>query len=513
MKKYWKTLAAAAVGAFALVSCEDVPAPYGIPGESETETDSTLTGGLPYTSSNLYTNWTTVPVTTDDPWSQGNTYTQATGYQKWDGAETKSNKEVEGYLISPAINTTTETGKVKISFDQTLRYTNQDTDYANHSKIYVSKDYDGSNFQTATWEEVTGYTPSPSTYTDWTLYNSGEIQLPDEYANQEAVYVAFWFYAPASGSTTWELQNFKMEGGEASASTTDDTTGSDSTQVAVETVGDGTLANPYTVSDVNKLFTAKQYNTANEYYVKGIVSSVESYNSKYGSLNYYITGDATSAEETFYIYSGLGLNKAKFTSTDDLKVGDEVVVCGKFTVYNDTFEFQYNSYIVSLNGQSSGTTDDTTDDTTGEDAGSSDGITVDGTTVTLYNAEVIAGSKTVTIDLNSQGWENGAEVSTVNFDGGVITFNVGSGSTTPKFYSGTKGVRMYANNTLTITGESKAIASAVLTCDSYSGTNYVGNDPMKMLVNGNTIKLTNAWSTNSGGTQLRIQTITITFAD
>ena len=56
---------------------------------------------------------------------------------------------------------------------------------------------------------------SPYASNDWTLYPSGEIQLPDEMCNQEKIHVGFWFKAPESGSTTWELKNFKIEEGEA----------------------------------------------------------------------------------------------------------------------------------------------------------------------------------------------------------------------------------------------------------------------------------------------------------
>ena len=36
MKKFWKSLMFAALGVFALSSCEDVPAPYAIPGTETT---------------------------------------------------------------------------------------------------------------------------------------------------------------------------------------------------------------------------------------------------------------------------------------------------------------------------------------------------------------------------------------------------------------------------------------------------------------------------------------------
>ncbi|MBR5698242.1 MAG: hypothetical protein IKX44_06425 [Prevotella sp.] len=139
--------------------------------------------------------------------------------------------------------------------------------------------------------------------------------------------------------------------------------------------------------------------------------------------------------------------------------------------------------------------------------------TIDGTVVTFVVADKTEGDK-VTVDLNAQGWENSQEVKSLTIsDGTVITFAVSSeGGTTPKYYEATKGVRLYAKNILTITGKDKAIAKVILNCDSYSGTNYVGNDALKGSASGNTLTIVNEHTGTSGGVQLRIQTIEITYA-
>ena len=180
----------AAFLAATFVACEDVPAPYEIFSGDNQNTEVT---SLYYSSSNLYTGWELCAITPEQPWSQGSSYTQATGYQQWDGADTKSNREVTGYLISPKFKTAAaETGKIKIAFDYTLRYTNNVSAWKENHKILVSKDYDGNpeNLTNASWTTL-DWTPEPSPYSDWTLYPSGEIQLPDEFDDQEAVYVAF----------------------------------------------------------------------------------------------------------------------------------------------------------------------------------------------------------------------------------------------------------------------------------------------------------------------------------
>ena len=164
---------------------------------------------LPYESTNIRTDWTTNPVTDDDPWIPGYSYLQATGYQKWDGQTTKSNKEVEGYYISPGFCTKVSGNSVVLGFNYTLRYSSGIIDWDQYHKIYVSKNYDGNveHFSDATWTAI-DWVPEQSPYTDWTLYPSGDIELPKEFVGQNNIHIALWFYAPQSYSTTWELKNF-----------------------------------------------------------------------------------------------------------------------------------------------------------------------------------------------------------------------------------------------------------------------------------------------------------------
>ena len=57
---------------------------------------------------------------------------------------------------------------------------------ANH-KVLVSKDYDG-DVALATWKEL-NFKPKASPYSDWTLYGSGDIEIPAEYQNCDNVHV------------------------------------------------------------------------------------------------------------------------------------------------------------------------------------------------------------------------------------------------------------------------------------------------------------------------------------
>ena len=272
---------------------------------------------------------------------------------------------------------------------------------------------------------------------------------------------------------------------------------------STEASGTGTETDPYNVAAVLKLYENNSYDSNKEVYVKGIVAKVGSIDTgSYGNATYYISDDGTSTND-FEIYRGYYLNGEKFTSADQLKVGQTVVVCGKLTEYNSTKEMAQGSKLISIEGE--GTTSGSDETTTGEN------ITISGTTVNLINNAVTAGTTSTTIDLSTLGLTNAAEVTTVTMpDESTITFDKGTNSNAPKYYTATKGIRVYANNTITFTGKA-TIAKVVFTCDSYNGTDCVGNTTATVTFSGNTAVYTNA--SENAGVQLRVKTITIYYAN
>lgn len=76
-------------------------------------------------------------------------------------------------------------------------------------------------------------------------------------------------------------------------------------------------------------------------YVKGVVSKVDSYNSTYKSITYWLDNDA------FEVYSGKGLDGADFSAKTDIEVGASVVVYGNVKKYGTTYEFDKENYLVS----------------------------------------------------------------------------------------------------------------------------------------------------------------------
>jgi DNA/RNA endonuclease YhcR with UshA esterase domain len=278
--------------------------------------------------------------------------------------------------------------------------------------------------------------------------------------------------------------------------------------------GNGTQADPYNAAGVaaytKTLGADKQ--SDKDIYTTGIITAISEIDTEgtYGNATYLISDDANGYTGTFQIYRGLGLNGEKFSKAGAklIKVGDVVTIKGKVVNYKgNTPQYAQGSTIVKLN-------DEGGEDTPPTPTESNVIKNIDGTVVTLTNTSVTASANTITVDLSQQGWENSKEPSTVTLsDGTTISFDKGEGSTTPKYYDGTKGVRVYAKNFIKIAGSSKAIAKVVLNCDSYNGTDYIGNGLLYGLADGLTMFIYNENTEASGGVQLRVKTIEITYAD
>jgi hypothetical protein len=268
-----------------------------------------------------------------------------------------------------------------------------------------------------------------------------------------------------------------------------------STEETIAPDGDGTEISPYNVARTLEIINAGTY-TSDKVYVKGIVTKIDNIDTSYGNATYFL-GDTKTSKNTLEVYRGKYYNGDKFTTGNEIAVGDTIVLLGVMKNFGGTLEIDTGSEIISINGKKS-------------DSGT---VAIDGTTVTAVNAGVTAGTTTVTLDLNTLGLENAVDATTYTLsDGSTITFGAGSNPTnSPKFYTATKGVRLYANNTITFAGKAK-IAKIIFTCDSYNGTDYVGNSTATITFDGNNATYINAYSANSGGVQLRVQTVTIVYA-
>lgn len=123
-------------------------------------------------------------------------------------------------------------------------------------------------------------------------------------------------------------------------------------------IGTGTVSDPFnTIAAINYGKTlASGEESDRYYYVKGkVVSIKEEYTTQYGNGTFYISEDGT-AKNQFYAYRVSYLGNQKFASGDEqIKVGDEVIVCGIITNYNGTIETAQNKgFLYSLNGENRG---------------------------------------------------------------------------------------------------------------------------------------------------------------
>lgn len=99
----------------------------------------------------------------------------------------------------------------------------------------------------------------------------------------------------------------------------------------------------YTTAQAIELIdtTSAEQLAAEKVYVKGVVSKVDSYNSTYKSITYWLD------DNKFEVYSGKGLKNADFSAETDIEVGATVIVYGNVKKYKTTYEFDKENYLVS----------------------------------------------------------------------------------------------------------------------------------------------------------------------
>ena len=462
MKKYIFSVLMAAMAAFTFSSCEDVPEPYTMP--TKPETGGTTEGVAKGTG------------TAADPYNS----VAVANYCKTLEAGVESDKEVyiKGKVVSikEQFSTSFGNGSFYIADDETSE------------KFYIFRSLYLGNRK-------------------WTT-NDPELKEGDEVV----VCAKVMNYMGNTPETVANKTYLVSLNGKTAGGTTPDT------PTAGEAKGDGTAANPFNSVAAQKYTAALEAGvvTDKEFYIKGKVQSVkEQFSAAFGNGSFYIADDANSTQ--FYIFRIYYFGGEKWKEGDmTLKEGDEIVVCAKLVNYmGNTPETNQGGKLISVNGKTNGESGGTPDTPSKPDTpATGEGLTIDGTTVTLSNAAATTTGTSVELNLNTLGLANQAAVETVKFsDGSTVTFDANGQENGPKFYTNTKGVRVYANNKLIFKGIKK-IKQIVMTCDSYNGTNYVGNATATIEFSGNTATYTNLFTeATGGGVQLRVKTIKIIYAE
>ena len=126
-----------------------------------------------------------------------------------------------------------------------------------------------------------------------------------------------------------------------------------------EAKGTGTLDDPFNPAGANQFAGTLAADTESDkdYYIKGKIAEIkEEFTTQYGNASFYISEDGNNSG-TFYVFRTLYLNNKKFAAGDtQIKVGDEVIICGRLINYrgNTPETVQNKSYIYSLNNSGGG---------------------------------------------------------------------------------------------------------------------------------------------------------------
>ena len=139
---------------------------------------------------------------------------------------------------------------------------------------------------------------------------------------------ALTYEAPITISTMVQVRAIAVKGEEKSV------------ESSVAYIISSSEAKPYTASEA---IAAEALGLTGTVYVTGTVKSIEELSTQYGNATYNIT-DGT---KELKIYRGKNLENAKFTSADQLLVGDVVVVKGDLTSYNGAAQLAQNNYLIS----------------------------------------------------------------------------------------------------------------------------------------------------------------------
>ncbi len=273
------------------------------------------------------------------------------------------------------------------------------------------------------------------------------------------------------------------------------------TPTTSEPKGSGTQADPYNAAAANKAAEGlKDGEEKKDVYVSGIISQIKELSTQFGNASFYISDDGKTEGSQFYVFRALYLNGDKFTANDQIKVGQKVVVKGSLVNFKgNTPELAQGGQVVSVEG--SGTT-------TPETPTSGD--------ITMKAGDFGVDTET---DMGTQTLSDGTK----------LTFEKGSNSNNgPKYYStGSGTIRLYPGNTIAIDAGSKKVASITLVCDSYSNTDYTAEGKLTSTkgtvslsnltytisnIDASTFTLTNGDTGTGGKTQLRILSISITYA-
>lgn len=257
--------------------------------------------------------------------------------------------------------------------------------------------------------------------------------------------------------------------------------------------GNGTVDSPYNPLAVVQYIKSLEagVNSSDYVYIKGIVSSTKEISAQFGNASFYISADGTTTGTQFYVYRVKGLGNKNIASDDEVKVGDEVIICAKVVNYggNTPETVQGEGYIYALNGKTEGGTTPSTGKAIGDGSKENPFNSV---AANQMASKLASGEKT-----DKQYYIKGKVVSVkeaFSAQFGNASFYISDdGKEDNKFYVFRT---LYLNNEKWTEGKTNvAVGDEVVVCGSL--TNYMGNTPET--VQGETYLV--SLKSNGGGTE------------
>ena len=284
MNKIFKTMMLAAITIFGLASCEDVPAPFVEPEQPE-----------PVVPTGAGT-W-------DSPYSVSDAIANQTGEEVW----------VHGYIVGSIPESESSTVMKDMTFT---------AEGANHTNLCIADSPEETDYTKCVPVQL----PSGDVRTNLNLKNNPEMLGKEVWLKGKTTK-----YCGAPGlKETSKYSLTKPTGDE------DNNEGGNNTP-AEGAQGDGSLENPFNAAAAHNYTAALPADqaTSEKFYVKGIVcqSNKMDISAQYKNATFHISEDGTANSTQFLIFRTKGLKGADITSSDDVQVGDEVIVYASLVNY------------------------------------------------------------------------------------------------------------------------------------------------------------------------------------
>lgn len=549
MKKFWKPLLFAAIGVFALSSCEDVPAPYEIPGGGTTPVDPkevvepTGSGTIeePYNvaaanevASALQQSNTSETFLSDEVYVKGiisqiddafnPQFGNMTYYISDDGSQTGQLEIYRGFYLDGAKFTSAgqiAVGDTVIVCGKLQNWLGKVNEFTSGSKLVYhngsgsTEPVEGIDVTCAEAVELTsaledgGTSAEVYSVTGYITEVVGEVSknqqtfwMADEKTGGK-VFEAYWANLPAGVEAFKVGMKVKITGNLMKYVNKDGKMTPEIKNATVEILEDGgdtptPAGTEVTCAQAVDLTNALEdgATSAETYSVTGYITEVlGAVSTKTGTpqQSFWMadTKDGGKVFEAYYANVPSGVS--------EFKAGMKVKITGNLMKYvkdgKVTPEIK-NATVEILEGGS-------------DDGGSGGG------------GDTPEGD--VTIAASGMGLTNNTSWTTVTVNGVTFTADGGGNQNTPKYFDNGSNLRMYPKNSLTISA-GKNIASIVLTCTSGSVANgNVGAEPGSVSVsdptitisgiNSKTVKISNNDSSTGAASQIRIESIAIKFAE